>query len=196
MKTFPLTIKGYYTELPILPLPSGISIAFFNLHGNPSLTEHCAKELCKELTDCEVIITAESKGLQLAHCVARELGHEFYAVARKSKKLYMQDGIDITIQSSITTGKEQKMYLHIGNGKNIRNKNIIGIFDTDNATVSDITRRFLKNYEKDGRVISAGNEIPKSFVLYFEEKLNGTVDPKICFSQLSSTSLSGRNEKK
>ena len=88
------------------------------------------------------------------------------------------------------------MYLHIGNGKNIRSKNIIGIFDTDNATVSDTTRRFLKNYEKDGKVISAGNEIPKSFVLYFEEKLNGTVDQKVCFSQLSSSSLSGRNEKK
>ena len=88
------------------------------------------------------------------------------------------------------------MYLHIGNGKNIRNKNIIGIFDTDNATVSEITRKFLRDYEKDGRVISAGNEIPKSFVLYFEEKLNGTVESTICFSQLSSTSLSGRNEKK
>ena len=88
------------------------------------------------------------------------------------------------------------MYLHIGNGKNIRNKNIIGIFDPDNATVSEITRKFLRDYEKDGRVISAGNEIPKSFVLYFEEKLNGTVESTICFSQLSSTSLSGRNEKK
>ena len=88
------------------------------------------------------------------------------------------------------------MYLHIGNGKNIRNKNIIGIFDTDNATVSEITRKFLRDYEKDGRVISAGNEIPKSFVLYFEEKLNGTVEPTICFSQLSSASLSVRNEKK
>ena len=87
------------------------------------------------------------------------------------------------------------MYLHIGNGKNIRNKDIIGIFDTDNATVSEITRKLLRDYEKDGRVISAGNEIPKSFVLYFEEKLNGTVEPKICFSQLSSSSLSGRNEK-
>ncbi len=87
------------------------------------------------------------------------------------------------------------MYLHIGNGKNIRNKDIIGIFDTDNATVSDITRKFLKNYEKNGNVISAGNEIPKSFVLYFEEKLGGMVEPKICFSQLSSASLSGRNEK-
>ena len=88
------------------------------------------------------------------------------------------------------------MYLHIGNGKNIRSKNIIGIFDTDNATVSEITRKLLKDYEKDGRVISAIDEIPKSFVLYFEEKLNGTVEPTICFSQLSSASLSGRNEKK
>ena len=88
------------------------------------------------------------------------------------------------------------MYLHIGNGVNVKKKHIIGIFDTDNATVSDITRRFLKNYESEGRVISAGNEIPKSFVLYFEEKLNKTVEPKICFSQLSSISLSGRNEKK
>ena len=86
------------------------------------------------------------------------------------------------------------MYLHIGNGKNIRNKDIIGIFDTDNATVSEITRKFLKNYEKNGNVISAGNEIPKSFVLYFEEKLNGTVEPKICFSQLSTAALMGRLE--
>ena len=88
------------------------------------------------------------------------------------------------------------MYLHIGNGKNIRSKNIIGIFDTDNATVSEITRKLLKDYEKDGRVISAIDEIPKSFVLYFEEKLNGTVEPTVCFSQLPSASLSGRNEKK
>ena len=88
------------------------------------------------------------------------------------------------------------MYLHIGNNKNIRTKNIIGIFDTDNATVSETTRSFLKNYEKSGKVDSAGNEIPKSFVLYFEEQLNKTVEPKICFSQLSSSSLSGRNEKK
>lgn len=104
-------IRGFQAQLPILPLPSGISIAFFNLHGDSALTEHCGKELAKELADCDVLITAESKGLQLTHCVARELGHRYYAVARKMKKLYMQDGIDITIESSITTGKEQKLYL-------------------------------------------------------------------------------------
>ncbi len=104
-------IRGFQAELPILPLPSGISIAFFNLHGDSALTEHCGKELAKELADCDVLLTAESKGLQLTHCVARELGHRYYAVARKTKKLYMQDGIDVTIESSITTGKEQKLYL-------------------------------------------------------------------------------------
>lgn len=58
------------------------------------------------------------------------------------------------------------MYLHIGNQKNIRKKQIIGIFDTDNATLSETTRRFLKKNEKEGRVSSAITEIPKSFVLY------------------------------
>ena len=102
---------GFKAELPILPLPSGINIAFFNLHGDNELTEHCAKLLAKELTDCDVVLTAESKGLQLAHCVSRELGQRYYAVARKSKKLYVQDGIEVTIEASITTGKEQKLYL-------------------------------------------------------------------------------------
>ena len=111
MKFHPVDIAGFEAQLPILPLPSGISIAFFNLHGDSELTEHCAKALAPKLADCDVLITAESKGLQLTHCVARELGHRYYAVARKTKKLYMQDGIEITIQSSITTGKEQKLYL-------------------------------------------------------------------------------------
>ena len=86
-------IQGFTAELPILPLPSGIKIAFFNLHGDSALTEHCAKKLAAHLSDCDVLITAESKGLQLAHCTARELGQRYYAVARKAKKLYMQDGL-------------------------------------------------------------------------------------------------------
>ena len=111
MKTYSLDIKGYKTDLPILPLPSGVEICFFNLHGDVALTEHCGKELAKLLGDCDVILTAESKGLQLSHVIARELGHSFYAVARKNKKLYMQDGIEVQYGSSITTGKDQCLYL-------------------------------------------------------------------------------------
>ncbi len=109
-KTLPVDIKGFVANLPILTLPSGIKIAFFNLHGASDMTEHCGKELAK-LCVSDVIITAESKGLQLAHVVSREKGMPFYAVARKSKKLYMQDGISISYGSSITTGAKQELHL-------------------------------------------------------------------------------------
>ena len=107
---YTVDIDGHRTDLPILKLPSGISICFFNLHGNQALTEHCGKAIAKRLQDCDIVITAESKGLQLAHVVARELGHEYYAVCRKSKKLYMQDGLQTSVQS-ITTGEVQTLYL-------------------------------------------------------------------------------------
>ncbi len=111
MEEFVVDIKGYTAKLPILTLPSGVKIAFFNLHGNPAMTEHCGKEIAKLAKGCDVLITAESKGLQLTHVVARELGMPYYAVARKSKKLYMQDGISVSYGASITTGKEQDLYL-------------------------------------------------------------------------------------
>ena len=128
MSVYTVDIRGFKAELPIMQLPSGIGIAFFNLHGDSALTEHCGKELAKELSDCDVLITAESKGLQLTHCTARELGQRYYAVARKSKKLYMQDGIEVNIESSITTGKEQNLYLSKHDVDLIKGKKV-GIVD-------------------------------------------------------------------
>ena len=127
-KVYTIDIKGYKAELPIMSISPTLDIAFFNLHGNQKLTEHCGKELAKLVTDCEVLITAESKGLQLCHVVARELGHDYYAVARKSKKLYMQDGIDVKIDASITTGKEQHLYLSKHDADLLKGKKV-GIID-------------------------------------------------------------------
>ena len=73
-RIYTVDIKGFKADLPVLPLPNGISICFFNLHGDSALTEHCGKELAKLLDGCDVVITAESKGLQLSHVIARELG--------------------------------------------------------------------------------------------------------------------------
>lgn len=81
------------------------------------------------------------------------------------------------------------MFLHVGNNKNLRKKNIIGIFDADTATVSTVTRKFLSNAGKRGEVEAASEEIPKSFVLY--EKGEGF---GICFSQISTAALLGRSE--
>ncbi len=83
------------------------------------------------------------------------------------------------------------MYLHAGNNKNIREKNIIGIFDIENSTVSDVTKKYLSDAEKRGEVESAaGDELPKSFIVYFDKNQ----EYKVCFSQLSTSALDGRIE--
>ena len=79
------------------------------------------------------------------------------------------------------------MYLHAGNNKIIREKDIIGIFDADNSTLSYITRKYLTDAEKQQRVIAAKDEIPKSFILYKEKGKY-----MICFSQISTAALMGR----
>ena len=81
------------------------------------------------------------------------------------------------------------MYLHAGNGRTIRRRKIIGIFDMDNATISSITRQMLGDMQKQGRVESAAEELPKAFILY-----DGGDTTKLCLSPLSSSALRGRFE--
>jgi len=107
---YTVNIKGRSVEMPVIRISNDVKIAFFNLHGAQDLTEYCATEVAKLVQGADVVITAESKGLQLAHCVARNLGHEYYAVARKAQKLYMQDYISCTVKS-ITTKAIQTFYL-------------------------------------------------------------------------------------
>ncbi len=77
------------------------------------------------------------------------------------------------------------MFLHVGNNKLIRIKDIVGIFDTDNTTISSVSRKYLINAEQNNMVESANEEIPKSFLLYKDKENNY----KICFSQISTTAL-------
>ncbi len=81
------------------------------------------------------------------------------------------------------------MYLHIGSGINIRERDIIGIFDVDRTTTSWITRKYLSEAQRRDLVSAASEEIPKSFVLYRDRK---TGTHKIYFSQLSTAALCGR----
>lgn len=137
-ETYTIDICGRKEDLPVLALPSGVKIAFFNLHGNQDLTEYCGKEIAKRIAakNPEVVITAESKGLQLTHVVARELNQKLYAVARKSLKLYMQDGINVTVHS-ITTGGEQTLYLSAHDAELLKGKRV-GIVDDVISTGSSL----------------------------------------------------------
>ncbi len=172
-KFYSLNIKGFKTDLPILDIGGGINIAFFNLHGNQALTEHCGKELAKYLTDCDVVITAESKGLQLAHVVARELGHDYYAVARKSKKLYMQDGIEVLIESSITTGTEQSLYLSKHDVDLIKGKKVAIVDDVVSTGASlkgleDLITKAGAIVYKKAFVLAEGDASKRQDIIYLD----------------------------
>ena len=82
------------------------------------------------------------------------------------------------------------MYLHLGQNVMIRNQDVIGIFDLDNTTWSFRTRRFLERAEKERRVISVGDDLPRSFVLVQE----GDGPPTVYITALSSAALSARAE--
>lgn len=158
-KIYTVDICGRVEHLPILPLPSGVSIAFFNLHGNVELTEHCAKHLAEKVKkyDPDVLITAESKGLQITHCVAHDMGHKFYAVARKSKKLYMQDGIEVQAKT-ITTGEVQRLYLSAHDVDLIKGKRV--------AIIDDVISTGAANAALEQLVAMAGGEVVcRAFVL-------------------------------
>ena len=60
------------------------------------------------------------------------------------------------------------MYLNIGNDMAVREQTIIGIFDLDNTTCSKHTRSFLAEAEQNGQVVTATEDIPKSFLLTSE----------------------------
>ena len=57
------------------------------------------------------------------------------------------------------------MYLHLGQDTMVRMDHIVGIFDLDNCTISKITRDYLAEAEKKGRVVNVSMELPKTFVV-------------------------------
>ena len=61
------------------------------------------------------------------------------------------------------------MYVHIGPNKAERREDIISVFDLDSSTVSVFTREFLKNAEKEKRVVLLSYDLPKSFILMRDE---------------------------
>ena len=64
------------------------------------------------------------------------------------------------------------MYLHLGMNVVVPEATIIGVFDLDNTTGSHITRKFLNEAEKAGRVISVSDELPRSFIVCCDEYSN------------------------
>ena len=79
------------------------------------------------------------------------------------------------------------MYLHIGNGKSVKKKDIIGIFDLDTSTITKTGKDFINKSEKRGNVEYDDDDLPRSFVLVDENKKY-----KVKLSRISSKGLTQR----
>ena len=123
-----MTVAGLERDLPICPLNEKLSIAGFVIFGDPELTVACARELLAKAPAYDYIITAEAKGIPLAHEMARQAGDAKYILARKGPKLYMRDIFSVTV-NSITTAKEQKLYLDGADAALMKGKRILIVDD-------------------------------------------------------------------
>ena len=125
---YSMTIAGLKRDLPICPVNENLSIAGFVIFGDQELTVACARELLKKAPEYDYIITAEAKGIPLAHEMARQAGDAKYFVARKGSKLYMRDTFGVAVRS-ITTDREQHLYLDGQDAKLIKGKRILILDD-------------------------------------------------------------------
>ena len=79
------------------------------------------------------------------------------------------------------------MYLHLGNDCIVKKEDIVGIFELDGKITTKETKAYLKEAQKRGKLISVGNDLPKSFVITKEGD-----EEKIYFSHISVSSLLNR----
>ncbi len=128
MKYYEMRVAGLDRKLPICPLNENLSIAGFVIFGDQELTVACAKELLQIAPDYDYLITAEAKGIPLAHEMARQRGDERYLVARKATKLYMTDIVGVEVRS-ITTDRVQHLYIDGEDAALMKGKKILIVDD-------------------------------------------------------------------
>ena len=123
-----MQIAGLTRDLPLCPVSDNLSIAAFILFGDAPLTVACAAELLARAPEYDYLLTAEAKSIPLIHEMARQNGDDTYFIARKGMKVYLTDPLSVTLRS-ITTQREQTLYLGSADAEKIRGKRILIVDD-------------------------------------------------------------------
>ena len=128
MKTYTLHVAGLTRELPIIKLSYDLSIASFVILGDTEIVKKTAPMIAKKLPEVDFVVTAEAKGIPLAYEISKILNLNEYIVARKSIKAYMEEPIEVEV-NSITTTNSQKLYLNNQDANKIKGKRVALIDD-------------------------------------------------------------------
>ena len=128
MKTYTLHVAGLTRELPIIKLSYDLSIASFVILGDTEIVKKTAPMIAKKLPEVDFVVTAEAKGIPLAYEISKILNLNEYIVARKTVKAYMEEPIEVEV-NSITTTNSQKLYLNNQDANKIKGKRVALIDD-------------------------------------------------------------------
>jgi len=146
-----MRVAGLERDLPICKVTDSLYIAGFVIFGDQELSVACARDLLKLAPEYDYIITAEAKGIPLAHEMARQSGAEKYFLARKSPKLYMTGVFSASVKS-ITTAKEQTLYLDTADAELMKGKKILIVDDV--ISTGESLLALEKLVEKAGGIIA------------------------------------------
>ena len=167
-----MTVAGLERDLPICKVTDNLYIAGFVIFGDQELTVACARELLKRAPEYDYIITAEAKGIPLAHEMARQTNAPKYFLARKGPKLYMRDIFSVTV-NSITTAKEQKLYLDGADAALMKGKKILIVDDV--ISTGESLKALEALVEKAGgeicgrmAILAEGDAIDRKDLVYLE----------------------------
>ena len=168
-----LKVAGIERDLPLCPLNDKLYIGAFVLFGDVELTEKCAKALCEKAPEHDVMITAESKGIPLIYEMAKQMGVNKYILARKAKKLYMENIITYDVDS-ITTAKRQTLYLDGKDAEYMKGKKVLIVDDVISTGESLRALEYIVNAaggEIVGKmaILAEGDATERDDIIYLEK---------------------------
>ncbi|MBO5356452.1 MAG: adenine phosphoribosyltransferase [Clostridia bacterium] len=168
-----MTIAGLERALPLCKLTDDLYIGAFVIFGDPELTTACAKALLEKAPEYDYLITAEAKGIPLVHEMARLNGNQKYMLARKGVKLYMRDIISASVHS-ITTAKEQTLYLDGYDAELMKNKKILIIDDVISTgeslrAIEELVKTAGGNIVGKMCILAEGEATQREDIIYLEE---------------------------
>lgn len=170
---YKMNIAGLERALPLCRVTDELYIGAFVIFGDPELTTACAQALLDKAPKYDYLITAEAKSIPLIHEMARLNGNQKYILARKYPKLYMRDILTAKVRS-ITTDKEQTLYLDGGDAELMKGKKILIVDDVISTgeslrAIEELVRLAGGNIVGKMCILAEGDAMTRSDVTYLEE---------------------------
>lgn len=167
-----LKIAGVERKLKRFPVSDSLDIAAFILFGDVELTQACAKALLAKVPEFDYIVTPEAKSIPLAYEMSRQCGKK-YIVVRKAVKVYNENPISFTVRS-ITTQKDQTLYLGHEDGDLLKDKRVLIVDDVISTgeslkVVQGLVEAFDGNIVASCAPLAEGDAADRDDIIFLEK---------------------------